>query len=293
MLLEPAPIRLRGPGVLSPAMALLERNGVRVAYEVAGPDGPQAARDAPVVVLLHNIFCDRRVFAEVTPALRPHARVIALDLRGHGESPLPATGYDIADLVADVVAVLDREGAPRATVVGVSIGATVAMELALAHPARVERLVLMGADGDADRGLVALRNGLFRALVRLMGLRGFLLDSVLKTLLGSTFRRDGGPRFAAQAARIAAFSPRAAAAAMAAWSGRRPLLAAVATVSVPSLVVVGDEDVSCPLPCGEAVATALPAARLVHLPAAGHTMTAEQPEAAGQILLKFLAETPA
>ena len=264
--------------------ARLDREGATIAYEVVGPDQPGAA---PAVVLLHNIFCDRRIWDATVARLRPRFRVVALDLRGHGASSVPARPYRNADLVADVVAVMDRERIERAAIVGLSIGATVALELVLAHPARVDRLVLMGADAAPDGGLAALRNALFCVLVRLLGMRLFLLDTVAKTLTGATFRRD---RSAYQAfrARLARFSGRAAAYAMKAWTGRRPLAAAVAAISVPTLVVVGDEDVSCPLPSGERLAAAVPAATLTRIAGAGHTMAAEQPHAVATTLAGFL-----
>jgi aminoacrylate hydrolase len=201
---------------------------------------------------------------------------------------VPDRPYGIADLVEDVRAVLDHEGIASADLVGLSLGASVAAEFALAHPRRAGRLVLMGADGEHDRGIAAVRNALFCALVRVLGMRVFILGTVAKTLFGATFRRTGGASYAAWHAQLAGFGRRAAIFAMRAWTGRRPLLAALATLPHGTLVVVGDEDVSCPLPCGEKVARALPNARLCRLPAAGHTMTAEQPQPAAALVRDFL-----
>jgi 3-oxoadipate enol-lactonase len=258
----------------------------------AGPDA--VARDTDpgtepgAVVLIHNIFCDSRVFAYTSAVLQARFRTITVDLRGHGESPVPARPYEIVDLVDDVVAILDAEKIARATVVGVSIGATVAIELALAHADRVDRLVLMGADAAADSPLNAMRNALFCGVVRLVGMRNFVLKAVSENLFGQTFRREGGELYRVFRSRLAAFDRRAAALAMAAWSGRRDLTRLVRVLRVPTLVVVGDEDVSCPPPCGEELASALPDAKLVHIPAAGHTMTAERPRETTAAVLGFL-----
>lgn len=263
----------------------IARGDVTIAYQVGGPaaGGPGGA-----VVLLHNIFCDRRVFDEVAAGLRTRHRTVAVDFRGHGESSLGAAPYDVADLVGDVVAILDREGIPRASVVGLSLGATVALELALAHPDRVDRLVLMGADADADGTINRLRNALFCKLVLLLGMRWFILSQVTATLFGVWFRTRAKAAFGVHRDRIAAFGRRAASRAMRSWAGRRPLRQAAAGLRVPTRIVVGDQDVSCPLPCGERLKAAIPGAELVRIADAGHTMTAERPVESQAAIASFL-----
>jgi pimeloyl-ACP methyl ester carboxylesterase len=172
--------------------------------------------------------------------------------------------------------------------VGLSIGATVAMELALRAPGRVQRLVLMGADASPDGGVARLRNGLFCQLVMLMGLRWFLLAGVLQTLFGVWFRTQATDRFRVFRDRIAAMDRRAARASMRAWTGRRPLLEAVGALRIPVRIVVGDEDVSCPLPCGQRLQAVIPGSELVRIPSAGHTMTAERPEETTAAIASFL-----
>jgi pimeloyl-ACP methyl ester carboxylesterase len=269
-------------------VSVLVHQGARVAYDVSEPEA--GAADAPAVVFLHNIFCDRRIYAGAVAALRGRYRTIALDFRGHGESPAGARPYDVADLAGDVVAVLDHERVASATIVGLSIGATVALELALAHPERVERLVLMGADADGDRGMSWLRNRAFCRLVMLLGVRWFILGAVTSTLFGAWFRQHAPVAFGVFRARIAGLPRRAAQYAMRAWMTRRPLLDEVSKLQIPVRIVVGDEDVSCPLPCGQRLEAALPGAELVRIPHAGHTMPAERPEATTAVIAAFLPE---
>ena len=75
----------------------ITREDVSIAYEVSAPEGT----DTATVVLLHNIFCDRRVFDRVAAELRSRHRTIAIDFRGHGQSALGERPYDVvgADLV--------------------------------------------------------------------------------------------------------------------------------------------------------------------------------------------------
>jgi pimeloyl-ACP methyl ester carboxylesterase len=75
---------------------------------------------------------------------------------------------------------------------------------------------------------------------------------------------------------------------MRAWTGRRPLLEAVGALRIPVRIVVGDEDVSCPLPCGQRLQAVIPGSELVRIPSAGHTMTAERPEETTAAIASFL-----
>lgn len=281
----------------SPFVASISRTGgAVVAYHLGEPVPPVPGSTRPegrTVVLLHNIFTDRSIFDHAVAQLRARGfRAVAIDFRGHGGSaPSGAQPYAIADLVDDVLAVLDREAIPRAAIVGVSLGASVALELALGHPGRVESLMLMGADAEPDGGLAAFRNALFCRLVGLIGMRWFVLGGVLRTIFGAWFRAEARERFAGWRARLRAMPPRLARRAMEAWTGRRSLLDALGDIHVPVRVVVGDHDVSCPLPCGQKVQRALPRADLVRIAQGGHTMPAERPVETTACLLRFLEET--
>jgi pimeloyl-ACP methyl ester carboxylesterase len=263
----------------------LDRAGTRVHYQATRPPG---GADAPAVVFLHNIFCDGRVFSHATAALGARYRTIAIDFRGHGGSEVPRRPYSIQDLAEDTLAVLDQEGVARAAVVGLSVGATVAVELALRHPERVDRLVLMGADVEADPFLATLRNSVLSRLVRLIGLRRFLVAAAVKNLFGASFRAETGPGLAGWFERISALGGRAAAFALRCWASRPIRLGALPALRAPVLVVVGDEDVSCPPACGEKIQRAVAGARLVRIPRAGHTMPAERPEPTTAAIAGFL-----
>src|SRR4029079_11377562 len=118
-------------------MARLRVNGVDMAYSIAGNGAP--------LVLLHAGIADRTMWEDVMPMLAGRFRVIACDLRGFGETPLPDGPFVYA---ADVAAVLDELEVGRAHVIGVSMGGHVALDLVLARPDLVDRLVLVGAGVD-------------------------------------------------------------------------------------------------------------------------------------------------
>lgn len=121
-------------------MPQLAVDGAELTYD---DEGPRDAGTAPLV-FLHGWTADRHRWDHQMAHFAPHRRVIRLDLRGHGESS--GTGArTIEDLARDVTALLDHLGVGRFVPVGHSMGGMTAQTLALAHPGRVERLVLVNS----------------------------------------------------------------------------------------------------------------------------------------------------
>ena len=114
-------------------------NGVRLHY------AQQGLSSGPVIVLLHGYSDSSLSFSRVMPLMPPEFRVIALDVRGHGDSDRPAGGYRIEDLADDVLMFMDVLKIPSALVVGHSMGSFIAQAIADKAPARVTSLVLMGS----------------------------------------------------------------------------------------------------------------------------------------------------
>ncbi|MEK6443347.1 MULTISPECIES: 3-oxoadipate enol-lactonase [unclassified Pseudonocardia] len=102
-------------------------------------DGPE---DAPVLVLSGSLGSTLEMWEPNLPALTSRFRVVRLDHRGHGRSPVPEGPYRIADLAGDVLATLDELGLDRVAWCGLSMGGMVGMYLASEHPERISRLVL-------------------------------------------------------------------------------------------------------------------------------------------------------
>lgn len=112
-------------------------------------------RGDPVVVFVHGLPLDNHssFFMTLAPDVSKHARVVLYDLRGHGRSEQPSSGYSGADMAADLAAIVDALGEPRVIVVGHSFGGYVALRYAADHPERVQGLVLLDAQsGVAEIG---------------------------------------------------------------------------------------------------------------------------------------------
>ena len=110
---------------------------LRIAYELRGT----LHRRRPWLVMIQGMGFDRLGWQPVLGTLGRHFRLVLVDNRGFGSSSRPGS-FSVADMADDVIAVLDAAGIRRAHVIGASLGGMVAQELAIAHPERVDGLIL-------------------------------------------------------------------------------------------------------------------------------------------------------
>lgn len=264
-------------------MPTLIRDGQRVAYATLGT-GPDA------VLLAHNLMSQRGSFAGVAARLASGSaagrRVIAVDLRGHGESGGAPRSFTTDDLADDLLAVLDAERVGRAVLVGTSLGATAAASLALARPDRVRGLVLMSATPYAASRRDALKFGALAAVIRVLGPRP-VLAPILAQLLGASYRAREPVGVATTAAQIRTTARGDLARAVDCWRSRPALLDRLAALAMPTWVVHGDEDAACPRAYAEVLAAAVPGAELHIVSGAGHSVQLERADAVAGLLAEF------
>lgn len=261
--------------------SLIERAGQRVAYVESPGDGA-------TVVLAHNLMSHAGTFAAVAARLAPRFRVLAVDLRGHGRSggaPRPFTTIDLAE---DLAAVMDAAGVTAAFVVGTSLGAAAAAELALRSPERVRGLALMAATPYAAAPADLAKFAALRGVLRALGPRPVMFP-MLHQLLGASYRTTNRSGTADAAARIRATNRRDLAWSVQSWAHRPRLAGRLAAISVPTVVVVGDEDNACPRPFSAAIAAEIRGARLEVIRGAGHSLQLERPAEVAAIVEALLA----
>lgn len=263
-------------------MPTIERSGQRVRWMEWPGEG-----DAPVIVLAHNLLADAGTFADVAGRLAPRHRVLAVDLRGHGASGGAPRAFTTLDLAEDLAAVLDAAGVAAAYVAGTSLGAAAAAELALRRPPRVRGLALLAATPYAARPLDRVKFAALAAVLRAVG-PAPVLGLVLGQLLGASYRAGEPAGVQSMAARIRATSRRDLAFAVDAWVGRRALAGRLAGVSVPTLVIAGSEDTSCPRGYSQAIAREVPGAVFHEVAGAGHTLQLERPAEVAALLAAWM-----
>jgi pimeloyl-ACP methyl ester carboxylesterase len=245
-------------------------------------------RNGPAVVLLHGLGSSGADWPEQQAALGGRYRLIAVDLPGHGASALPLGPLTVDSMATDVAALLERLDEAPAHVVGLSLGACVALRLALGAPARVRSLTLVNPfarlqlSGPGDLARIGLR-------LLLLGTAPMnrVAAHVARRLFPWPEQRD---LYASAVSSLAATSRAAYFASMRALA-RFDARGQLCAIRQPTLVVTGDRDTSVPLAAKLALAAAIPRARLLVVPGSGHATPHDQPHAFNRALLDFLAST--
>jgi pimeloyl-ACP methyl ester carboxylesterase len=253
----------------------------------------EAEGTGEVLVLGHGFGGSARNFRAQARALAPRCRVVRYDARGHARSAAPAApeAYTPAAFVADLGRVLDQQAVARAIVGGLSMGAGIALRFALAHPERTRALVLAAFPAAADvPGSYASVAERFAARLEQDGSEtagaefvwgpGSGLDAAGAALVRRGFLEHQPQALAHTLRGVIAVQPAVA-----------TLAPALATLHVPTLIVVGGRDRVSLDPC-RALAAALPAARLVEIPGAGHLVNLARPAEFNAAVAVFLDGLP-
>ncbi|MGQ0550216.1 MAG: alpha/beta fold hydrolase [Armatimonadota bacterium] len=257
----------------------IEVNGVTLAYEREGQGRP--------VILIHGFPLNRTMWRPQIEALRDRFTVIAPDLRGFGEARGPMNDLTMDTYAGDVVALLDRLEMDRVALAGISMGAYAAFRVVASAAGRIHSLII--ADSRAGPDSEEARQARHAAIKRIQteGPNGFLEEFTAR-LVGPTTKMER-PAVLDAVRQIAGKPPApsliAALAAMAARPDSRPLLA---SITVPTLVIVGEEDSLTPPEAATEIVADVRAGRLVTIPQAGHLSNLEAPEAFNRALREFL-----
>ena len=238
------------------------------------------------VVLVMGFMGSGHAWFRLLPHIAAGRRAIVLDNRGTGDSDRPRGLWSMADLAADVLAVLDDAGLERAHVIGASMGGMIVQHLALAHPERLRSLTLCctSARSGGRRGPPPWRMVASLALRPLLG-PGRTMRVVSPLLYSARTRRGSPERLAEEfALRSADATPLATAPAQFAAIARHDTRSRLSGLSLPVLVLHGDDDRLVPPRSGEELAALIPGARLELLPGCGHVLTTDcEYEVAGAI----------
>ena len=246
----------------------------------------------PAVVLLHGFPLNATTWAAQREGLSDSYRVICPDQRGFGGSVLLHDEPSLDEVADDVAALLDARKLGSVVLGGLSMGGYVAMAFLRRHPERVRALILADTKASADPPDAAANRLRIAAEVVERGTSAQLVDEVLPKLTGRT-TKETRPLVAGRLkAIVESAPPHAVAWAQRAMAARPDSFETLRGVSVPALVVVGEEDELSPVSDAQAMAEAIPGARLATIPAAGHMSSMEAPEEFNAALREFLASLP-
>jgi pimeloyl-ACP methyl ester carboxylesterase len=239
-----------------------------------------------VVIFLHGYTDSWFSWSEVLARLPPQYHGYALSQRGHGDSERPASGYAMEGFADDVIAFMDEEGIAQATVVGHSMGSVIAQRVAIDHPDRVERLVLVGSAANAgNEGILGFLDYVLAEVTDPLD-PGFVYEfqaSTLATPVSAAFLDT----VVAESLKVPAFVWHAALAALAASD----TTAELPLIEAPTLIVWGDQDTIFFEADQQALDAGIPRSTLLVYEGIGHGVHWEDPDRFTDDLVGFMRST--
>ena len=236
------------------------------------------------LVLVHGLADDHRAWRKVLPWLAVQRRVIAYDLRGHGQTSLGSPEGTLSQLAGDLLSLLDAVGLERADLCGFSMGGTIVLRAAIDHPERVRRLIPVATSSRVGRAAAPWYEERAR-LADEGALQPVLEEDTREQLAGApdelpdhwTIRRQStaDPRGFANACRAMA------------RLNAEPLDPDLGRIEAPTLVVAAELDALCPPRAGEIIAAGIPGARLAVVPGSGHQVELERPGELSRAILSL------
>jgi 3-oxoadipate enol-lactonase len=258
---------------------LVRNDDIELFYETMGV--------GPPIVFLHPFPANHNFWKPVADALSTRYRIVLPDLRAHGES---GVGEGVATMrrhADDIAALLDFLDIGQAIFVGCSIGGYILFEFWRRYRENVKALVLWDTKATADTP--EARAGRLQSAEQVLqrGTEQFV-DGMLEKLLGESTRRNR-PDIVAEARRMMLRSSKEGiASALRGMAEREDSVATLATISVPTLVVIGEEDVATPMAEAQLIHRSIRGSEIRIVPKTGHYAAFERPEDASEIMREFL-----
>jgi pimeloyl-ACP methyl ester carboxylesterase len=265
-------------------MPTMRVNGATIAYDVTGA-GPET------IIFAHGLLWDGYMFHKQVAALRDRYRCVTFDFRGQGKSEVTRAGYDMDTLSLDAAQLIEGLGYAPVHFAGLSMGGFVGMRLAARRPELLRSLILIETSAEPEPVGNVPKYRMFYRVARLLG-PGAVAGRVMPIMFGQRFLNDP-----ARSAERAEWRKRASAnhrvgiaRATEGVIARRGVTDEIGAISLPTLIIVGDQDVATVPEKARRIHELIAGSRLVVIPGAGHTSSIEEPEAVTAAIEGFLDE---
>ena len=263
-------------------MAFKEINGAKIYYQESG-SGPET------IVFSHGLLMSADMFAEQVKSFNGRYRCISYDHRGQARSEVSDTGYDMDSLTDDAAALIRELDCAPCHFAGLSMGGFVGMRLAMRQPELLKSLILMETTADPEP---EENKGPYRKLAfigRWLGFR-LVVDKLMNIMFSQSFLHD--PAKAEVRARwkshLLGLNKKGTSRAAHGVIDRQGVYDQLDQIKLPTLILVGDEDVATVPMKSERMHAAIAGSQLVILPKAGHSASIEEPEAVTRAMQEFL-----
>ena len=263
-------------------MPFTTNKGVRLHWDEQGSG-------TPILLVMGHSYSSKMWYPVIGPLAAKH-RVIFFDNRGTGESDTPSP-WSLEDMASDALAVMDAAGVDRAHIYGVSMGGPIVQEAVMQQPGRFRSLIV-GCSG----ALTEDKPRMPKWLANLYYLPPWVLKMIRRPAGANPHGSAADPAAVAFDLEMIAKNKNTKTGVIRqshAIADYRTTREAVAGLTLPSLVIHGDEDLMVPFKWGQELAEILPNSRFLHIPGAGHNYMLVKPDRATETVLAFLDEVDA
>ena len=254
------------------------REGQKLYYEEYG--------EGPPIVFIHSYLANRTMWDREVARFSSTNRVLAVDLRGHGNSGASAP-HTLYDMVDDVIAVLDHANVDDAIWCGLSIGGMITLRAAIQYPHRVSKMALLNTDGRSESPSVIAKHKALAVLVRTLGVRP-ALNPIMKMMFGVSAHETNPELIQQWKTELSQVHVPSMMRSLTALDTRDDVLSALRDVHIPALVIHGLEDTAIHHSRGQALANALPNAEYQLYDQLGHLSNLERPSMIQTALASFI-----
>jgi 3-oxoadipate enol-lactonase len=270
---------------MEPMKKVQVKSGATLSYVEVGQGLP--------IVLIHGLFFDHTVFEQQIKAFAGQARMIAIDIHGHGASSALSKPISLDQMAEDYLDLIQQLGIQQAIWCGVSLGGMASLRIAIRHPEAVLGLLLLNTDASGGTGKkVPSFDGLNAVLtLQFLWNTPFLKQQVLTAgLFGRTTLQNHPELVQIWTERMQQISSASIKYAVEAVLSANPILDQLSSIHVPTIVAGGSEDTSLPMPASQAIHQRIKDSTLVEIEACGHSSSVEQPKRVSQLLEQLLTE---
>jgi 3-oxoadipate enol-lactonase len=247
-------------------------------------------RGPETIVFAHGLLWSGRMFAAQAQALQARYRCITFDFPGQGQSEVSRDGYDMDRLAADTAELIEQWHAAPCHFAGLSMGGFVGLRLGIHYPHLLRSLILMETSADPEPPENIPRYRLLSLIARWLSMR-LVAGRTMQIMFGQAFLNDPARRAEREQWRryLLANNQTGIARALGGVIERQGVHEQLGKIRVPTLVLVGEQDVATLPARAERIRDGIPGARLVRIANAGHTSTVEEPQAVTRAIEEFLS----
>jgi 3-oxoadipate enol-lactonase len=245
------------------------------------------------VILIHGLFLDHTAFEAQIKAFENRARIIAIDIHGHGASSELDRSISLDEMAEDYFDLVQQLGIQQAIWGGVSLGGMTSLRIAIRHPEAVLGLLLLNTNAGKGAGKkVPSVAGLNAPLtMRWLWHTQFLKTKVLQAgLFGRTTLETKPDLQQIWVEKMRSISSKSMKNAVEAVLSANSVLEQLSSIAVPTMIAGGAEDTALPMSASRDIHEKIPNSTLVEIPQCGHSSSIEQPEKVTELLGQLLSK---